>query len=78
MIDKFTQDNTAEFLKDKMSEISWTVEDVLRSKDQANAVIGFTYSEKLTGTIQVVMLKDGRTWKIDTLTSPEITHLALW
>lgn len=78
LIDKLTHDNTAGFLKDKMSEITWTVENVQKSNDQANAVIRFSYDEKVYGTIQIIMLRDGVTWKIDSFRCPRVTDISLW
>lgn len=39
-----TKDSAVSFIKAKMAEVDWTVEDVLKGKNRADVVIGFDYN----------------------------------
>ena len=73
-----TKDGAVSFLKSKMAEVNWTVEDILRGKNQANVVIGFDYNNSIVGTIEIAMIKDGHEWKLDSFTLPNFDKLSLW
>lgn len=73
-----TQDSAVSFIKAKMSEVDWTVEDVLKGKNRTDVVIGFDYNSSIVGTIDITMIKDGGEWKIDGLDFPSFDKLSLW
>ncbi len=73
-----TQNTAVSVLKTKMSETQWTVSDVRKGKEQADVVIGFDYRSHLTGTVEITMLRDGLSWKIDSVSLPHFTKLSLW
>ena len=72
------QRSAVDFLKSKMNEVEWTVEDVMKGSDTANVTMGFDYNDSIVGTIAITMLKDGREWKIDGLEFPKIDKFSLW
>ena len=65
-------DGLTSLLKSNMEEITWSIIDVLRGKHQSNVIIGFDYNGKITGTIEIVMIKEGCTWKIDSFCYPKL------
>ena len=65
------------YLKSEMANVEWTVEDVVRGSKESRAVIGFNYRDNLVGTIDVLMIKDGRTWLIDQVSFPTFTEISL-
>lgn len=59
-------------LVSKISEVQWTVEDVMKGKQKAEVVLGFNYQDQLTGKINVVMIPDGKTWVISGIDDPAL------
>lgn len=78
LLSAITKDSAVSLLKSKMAEVNWTVEDVLRGKNQASVVIGFDYNNSIGGTIEITMIKDGHEWKIDGLNFPIFDKILLW
>ena len=58
------------FLLDKLSECEWTVKDVLKGSDTSKASVGFNYLDKMTGSIELTLIKEDKIWKIDSLSAP--------
>ena len=65
------------FLLDKLSELDWVIMDVLKGSDSAKGVVGFTYEDKVDGTVEVTMIREDKEWHIDTLNMPKFTKLEL-
>ena len=65
------------FLLDKLSELDWVIMDVLKGSDSAKGVVGFTYEDKVDGTVEVTMIREDKEWRIDTLNMPKFTKLEL-
>ena len=49
----------------------WTIVDILKGKEQAKGVVRFRHADGFSGTVDVVMIKEGHAWKIDSLNSPK-------
>ena len=64
-------------LLDKLSECEWTVKEVMKGTETSKAVVGFDYEDKMVGTIELGMVKEGKIWKIDSLAKPRFDKLAL-
>ena len=73
-----TKDSAVSFIKAKMAEVDWTVEDVLKGKKRADVVIGFDYNDSIVGTIEITMIRDSGEWKIDSLNFPNFDKISLW
>lgn len=58
-------------LKEKMQEIEWDVEDILKGKKNTTVILSFNYHDKITGTIDLSMIKVRGEWKIDGLGFPK-------
>ena len=43
----------------------------------SKAVVGFDYQDKMTGSIEMDMIKEGDIWKIDGLSSPKFEKFTL-
>ena len=65
------------FLLDKLSECEWTVKDVLKGSETSKASVGFNYQDKMTGTIDLTLIKEDRLWKIDSLALPKFEKFTL-
>ena len=78
ILSMITQDSAVSFLKSKMPEVDWTVEDILKGKKQADVVIGFDYKGSIIGSIKVTMIKEKGEWKIDSLSLPQFDTISLW
>lgn len=67
----FTSSDTdyMSLLVEKASEVKWSLEDIVKSKGTATVVIGFNYHDKITGTVDLGMLKVDGDWKIDNLSN---------
>ena len=48
-----------------------------KGSDTAKAVVGFDYQDKMTGSIEMDMIKEGDVWKIDGLSSPKFEKFTL-
>ena len=77
ILSALTQDAVLNVLKENMADVEWTVEDVLRGKNRADVVLGFNYLDKVTGTIEITMIREDNTWKIDGLETPKISTFSL-
>ena len=69
--------NATSFLLEKLSECDWTIKDVMKGSESSKAVIGFDYQDKMTGTIELTMIKESKKWKIDSLAMPKFDKIAL-
>ena len=67
----FAKDDYVGALKSNLNEIDWRLDDVLKSKNKADAVLGFNYKDKLTGTIEISMVYEDGEWKISGIEIPE-------
>ena len=77
IISSLTQDEVYSVLKDKVSEIEWTIEDVLKGKGHAEAILRLNYNDSINGTIRVILIRDGYTWKIDDIERPNIESFTI-
>ena len=69
--------NAVTCLLEKLSECDWTVKDVMKGTETAKAVIGFNYQDMMVGTVELTMIKEEKTWKIDSLALPVIEKFTL-
>ena len=46
-------------LKSEIQEIQWGVDDVLKNKENAAVILSFNYEDKLIGTIEISVIRDG-------------------
>ena len=65
------------FLLDKLAELDWTIMDVLKGSDSAKGVLGFTYEDKVDGTVEVTLIREDKEWRIDALKSPKFNKFEL-
>lgn len=63
------------FLLDKLSECEWSVKDIIKDSSDTKAVIGFKYEEQLEGTIDLLMIKEDKEWRIDNLSLPHFDKI---
>lgn len=63
------------FLIDKLSECDWSVKDIVKDSGNAKAVIGFEYEDQLAGTIDILMIKEDKEWRIDNLSIPHFDKI---
>jgi hypothetical protein len=64
-------------LLDKLSECDWTVIEVMKGSESSKAIVGFNYEDKMTGTIELTMIKEEKVWKIDHLAMPKFDKFSL-
>lgn len=76
-LSSITQSIVSGLLINKLSEIKWKVEDILRGKKETDVVIGFNYNDSIIGTISIKMLKESGEWKIDSLSYPHFEKIML-
>ncbi len=63
-------DDKTGWLLSKLSEIEFTVEDVLKGKKNAKVLLGFSYGDTTEGTIELTMVRESMKWKIDGIGLP--------
>ena len=68
-------DFIAQFLKSKLSEVDWSLVEVMQGKKYSEAVIGFQYRDILSGTIGIKMEKIKGKWLISGIGSPSIEEV---
>ena len=69
--------NATSVLLDKLSECEWTIRDVMKGSETSKAVIGFNYQDKMIGSIELTMIKENKTWRIDSLGKPSFDKFDL-
>lgn len=69
--------NAMSVLLDKLSECDWTVKEVMKGSETSKAVVGFNYQDKMTGTIELTMVREEKVWKIDKLSSPKFDKVSV-
>ena len=69
--------NAVNVLLGKLSECDWTIKDVMKGSETSKAVIGFNYQDLMTGSIELTMIKEDKTWKIDSLALPVFDKFSL-
>ena len=72
-----TSGASVRFLLDKLAELDWGIMDVLKGSDSAKGVLGFSYEDKVDGTIEVTLIKEDKEWRIDTLNTPKFNKFEL-
>ena len=72
-----TSGASVRFLLDKLAELDWVIMDVLKGSDSAKGILGFSYEDKVDGTIEVTLIKEDKEWRIDTLNKPKFTKFEL-
>ena len=65
------------FLLGKLNECDWSIKDVMKGSESSKAVIGFDYQDKMSGTIELTMIKEEGKWKIDSLAMPKFEKFTL-
>ena len=58
------------FFKEKIGDVTFEVNDVLRGKEQSSVIIGFSYEDSVKGEIPITMVREDHTWKISGLGTP--------
>ena len=61
-----------DLLKTELAQVKWELNDIQKSSGQAQISLGFNYEEKLTGTVDVTMVRENRAWKISEISLPEL------
>ena len=49
----------------------------MKGSETSKAVIGFNYQDMMTGSIELTMIKEDKTWKIDSLALPVFDKFSL-
>lgn len=57
-------------LKSEIQNIHWSVADIMRGKENSSAILSFNYEDKLIGTIDLLMVRENGSWKIDGIGFP--------
>ena len=73
-----TKNAAVSLLKEHMDEVDWEVADTLKGEDRADVVIGFDYNDgSITGTIDIILIREDNAWKIDSLGNLRLNSLSL-
>lgn len=62
-------DHTA-VLREHLSSIEWSLEDILKGEHETIILLSFYYSEAISGTIRLYMIQEDNEWKIHRLDTP--------
>jgi hypothetical protein len=69
--------NAVSVLLGKLSECEWTIVDVMKGSETSKAITGFDYQDKMTGTMEMKLIKEDKIWKIDGLAMPKFDKFTL-
>lgn len=58
--------------------IRWDITGIQKEKDSAAADIELSYDNESITTIKLLMIRDGSTWKIDSLELPDLDDINFW
>ena len=75
-----TGSNKVSVLLDKLADCNWTVVEILKGSESANAIVGFaikTKSEEIEGTIRLTLIKEDKEWKIDGVEMPKFEKFTI-
>lgn len=75
LLGMFSGTEELQTLKNNISEIKWSVKDVLKGKTESKVKLGFDYHGEITGTIELNMVKVDGNWKISGIGMPSIDKL---
>lgn len=70
VIGLINKNNSISVLKSQIQVMQWSISDVLKGKDNASIFLSFNYKDKLSGTIELLMIREDGKWKIDRLAFP--------
>lgn len=73
----FTGSNATDLFLSKMGEFEYEVLDMLKGKETARCVVGFSYEDSVKGTIEIKMIKEDKEWRIDSLENPHFEKFTL-
>lgn len=62
-------------LKTEMQQVQWELDDIIKSDDNAEVILGFNYDDRLVGTIAISMIHNDEGWKIDGLELPKFDRI---
>lgn len=77
ILSNLTETDGVQFLKTKMSEIQWSLDDVMAGKNSAVAVVRFDYEDTVSGTVKLNMVRQDRVWLISGIELPHFDKLVL-
>lgn len=58
-------------LMNELRQIQWGLEDIMKGSENVSVILSFNYKEKLTGTIEISMIREEGTWLINGVEFPE-------
>ncbi|MDO4648932.1 MAG: hypothetical protein Q4B26_09800 [Eubacteriales bacterium] len=70
LLSSAADDNGLSKLQEHLSEISWELGDVLKSKNSADVHLVFKYKEEFQGDINISMVRQNGTWLINGIGTP--------
>lgn len=59
------QEDISGLLQAGLSDMTWTLQGVTKDGQQATVTVDFDYQGKMTGSLNITMLREERQWKID-------------
>ena len=59
------QEDISGLLQAGLSDMTWTLQGVTKEGQQAAVAVDFDYQGKMTGSLNITMLREERQWKID-------------
>ena len=77
LTNSFLGDNPMNILLSKLSDMEWTIKDVMKGSETSKGVLGFSYEDKMSGTIELTMIKEDDKWKVDKLGVPKFDTITL-
>ena len=77
LVARLLKKKAIQYLKSKLAEAQWSVEEILKGENQAEVVVAFQYEDKISGTAHVILVKVDREWKIDGVNSLEFEKISL-
>lgn len=71
ILNLFDQADYVGVIKSELQSVEWEVEDILTGSENASVVLHFDYDGRLTGRMDITLVKEDSEWKIDGLTYPQ-------
>ena len=59
----------------ELSEVEWSIVEILRSRNSAKVNVSFNYSDKLEGVIELSLVREEHEWKIEKVSLPKFTKI---
>jgi len=72
-----SKDYAIRFLKEKVSDTEWNINEIKQSDQRTEVILDFNYSDAITGTLPLILVQEDNEWKINGIELPDFEKISL-